>query len=169
MAKMHHRVACCANHRSLVNWLRASNEKDWPCRGDRTGTKVLAPYYVAAFRVACVLWGTCASIFFTYLPYPITARGIMRKEMAVVMQLIVNYHAVLHATIKDRLRRNEGEINENQSQRQVMACTQKAIFNKILVLSSSVKHNVYLQKYEPSLGGRFPVAIFGDILSQLTV
>lgn len=134
-----------------------------------SGTKVFAPYYVAAVRVACVLWGTSASIIFTYLPYPITARGIMRKEMAIIMQLIANYHAVLHATIRDRLRGNEGNINENKIQGRVMAHTRKAIFNKILVLSSSVQHNVYLQKYEPSLGGRFPVAIFDDILSQLTV
>jgi uncharacterized membrane protein YccC len=134
-----------------------------------TGTFFFPPYSVAAMRVACVLWGTCASIFFTYLPYPITARGLLRKDMATIMQLLANYHAVVHATIKARLRGNEGDTEDKHSRGRVLSHTRNTMFNKMMLLSFSVKHNVYLQKYEPSLGGRFPVAIFEDILSQLTV
>jgi hypothetical protein len=132
------------------------------------GTYVFPSYYVAAMRVACVLWGTCASIFFTYLPYPITARGLLRSQMAVIMELLANYHAVVHATIKSRLRSTEGDTNDKHSRGRVLSHTRKAMFNKIMLLNSQVKHNVYLQKYEPSMGGRFPVAVFQDILSQLT-
>lgn len=135
---------------------------------ESTGIYVFPPYYVAALRVACVLWGTCASIFFTYLPYPITARGLLRKDMAVVIQLLANYHAVVHSTIKVRLLGKEGDVSEKHSHGYRMARTRKAMFNKIMTLSVSINHNVYLQKYEPSLGGRFPVAIFKDIISQLT-
>ncbi|OBT43669.1 hypothetical protein VE00_05184 [Pseudogymnoascus sp. WSF 3629] len=134
-----------------------------------TGTFFFPPYSVVAMRVACVLWGTCASIFFTYLPYPITARGLLRKDMAIIMQLLANYHAVVHATIKARLRGNEGDMDDKHSRGRVLSQTRNAMFNKMMLLSSSMKHNVYLQKYEPTLGGRFPVAIFEDILSQLTV
>lgn len=133
------------------------------------GTYWFPPYYVAAMRVACVFWGTGASIFFTYLPYPITARGLMRKDMGVIMQLLANYHAVVHSTIKTRLRGTEGDRNDKNSRGHVLSHTRKAMFNKMMLLNSSVKHNVYLQKYEPSLGGRFPVKIFDDILTQLTV
>jgi hypothetical protein len=35
-----------------------------------------------------------------------------------------------------------------------------------MVLHSSVRHSLYLQKYEPTLGGKFPVSIYTDILSQ---
>jgi hypothetical protein len=111
-------------------------------------------------RVACVLWGTCASIFFTYFPYPITARGILRKEMGIIMHLLASYHAVVHATIKVRLRGNEGDVNNRQSRGRVLSHARKAMFNKIMVLSALAKHNVYLQKYEPGLDGRFTVAIF---------
>lgn len=134
-----------------------------------TGVFFFPPYSVAAMRVACVLWGTCASIFFTYLPYPITARGLLRKDMAIIMQLLANYHAVVHTTIKARLRGNEGDTDDKHSRGRVLSHTRKAMFNKMMLLSSSMAHNVYLQKYEPSLGGRFPVEIFEDILSQLTV
>ncbi|OBT81101.1 hypothetical protein VE02_10243 [Pseudogymnoascus sp. 03VT05] len=134
-----------------------------------TGIFFFPPYSVAAMRVACVLWGTCASIFFTYLPYPITARGLLRKDMAIIMQLLANYHAVVHATIKARLRGNEGDTEDKHSRGRVLSHTRNTMFNKMMLLSSSMKHNVYLQKYEPTLGGRFPVAIFEDILSQLTV
>ncbi|RFU27990.1 Catechol 1,2-dioxygenase, partial [Scytalidium lignicola] len=133
------------------------------------GTYWFPPYYVAAVRVACVLWGTCASIFFTYLPYPITARGILRKDMGIIMHLLASYHAVIHSTIKVRLRGNEGDMNDKQSPGRLLLHARKAMFNKILVLSFLTKHNVYLQKYEPGLGGRFPVAIFEDVLSQLSV
>ncbi|KAL3418486.1 hypothetical protein PVAG01_10202 [Phlyctema vagabunda] len=136
---------------------------------ESTGTYVFPPYYVAAMRVACVLWGTCASIFFTYLPYPITARSLLRKDMAIVMQLLANYHAVVHSTIKARLLGAEGDVADISSPGRILAHTRKAIFNKIMVLSSAINHNVYLQKYEPGLGGRFPVAMFQDIMSQLTV
>lgn len=133
------------------------------------GTYYFPPTYVAAMRVACVLWGTCASIFFTYLPYPITARGILRKDMGVIMHLLASYHAVIHATIKTRLRGNDGDMKGRESRGHALSHARKAMFNKIMVLSALVKHNVYLQKYEPGLGGRFPVAIFGDVLSQLSV
>ncbi|KAL1296546.1 hypothetical protein AAFC00_000051 [Neodothiora populina] len=133
------------------------------------GTYWFAPYYVAAMRVACVLWGTCASIFFTYLPYPITARGLLRNEMATSMQLLANYHAVVHASIKTRMRGEEGDVTEKHSVAHLMSHTRKAMFNKVMLLTSSVKHNVYLQKYEPTLGGRFPTAIYNDILNQMTV
>ena len=125
------------------------------------------PYSVVAVRVACVLWGTCASIFFTYLPYPITARGILRKNMAAVMHLVGNYHTVVHTTLKARLRGTEGDMTDKESRGHLLSRTRRAMFNKTMVLNSSVKHNVYLQKYEPTLGGKFPVAIFSDILSQL--
>lgn len=133
------------------------------------GTYWFPPYYVAAMRVACVLWGTGASIFFTYLPYPITARGILRKDMGIIMHLLASYHAVIHTTIKVRLHNNDVDTNSTQSHGHVLSLARKAMFNKIIVLSSFAKHNIYLQKYEPSLGGRFPVGIFEDVLSQLSV
>lgn len=134
-----------------------------------TGIYFFPPYDAAAMRVACVLWGTAASIFFTYLPYPITVKGLLRKDMAVIIQLLANYHAVVHSTIKTRLRGDEGDENDKNSRGRVLQHTRKAMFNKIMLLTSVCKTNVYLQKYEPGLGGRFPVAIFGDILSQLSV
>ncbi|KAF4954349.1 hypothetical protein FSARC_12162 [Fusarium sarcochroum] len=132
-----------------------------------SGVIYYKPYSVVAVRVACVLWGTCASIFFTYLPYPITARGILRKNMAAVMHLVGNYHTVVHTTLKARLRGTEGDMADKKSRGHLLSRTRRAMFNKTMVLNSSVKHNVYLQKYEPTLGGKFPVAIFSDILSQL--
>lgn len=131
------------------------------------GIYVFPPYYVAALRVACVLWGTVASIIFTYLPYPITARGLLRGQLGRTMELIANYHAVVHATIKVRLRGTEGDPNERKSRGRVLAHTRKTMFNKIMTLSSQIGHNVYLQKYEPSLGGRFPIALFQDILAKM--
>lgn len=133
------------------------------------GTYWFPPYYVACMRVACVLWGTAASIFFTYLPYPITARGLLRKDVGVIMRLLAGYHAVVHATIKARLRGNECDVEEKSSRGRVLGHARKAMFNKMMVLSAGVKHNVYLQRYEPGLGGKFPVAIFEDVLSQLSV
>ena len=133
------------------------------------GIYVFPPYYVAALRVACVLWGTGASIFFTYLPFPITARSLLRSQMAIVMELIANYHAVVHATIKARLLSTEGDMNDKESHGRVLSHTRKAMFNKIMFLSAQIKHNLYLQKYEPSLGGRFPVAVYEEVLSRLTV
>ncbi|THY16859.1 hypothetical protein D6D01_07605 [Aureobasidium pullulans] len=134
-----------------------------------TGVYFYPAFDVAAMRVACVLWGTVVSIFWTYLPYPITARGFLRRDMARIMHLLANYHAVVHVTIKTRLRGAEGDLNDKASRGHVLSNTRRAIFNKIMVLAATAKHNVYLQKYEPSLGGRFPIAMFEDILSQLTV
>lgn len=49
----------------------------------------------------------------------------------------------------------------------MLAHTRKAMFNKTMILSSQIWHHVYLQKYEPSLGGRFPVALFQNILERM--
>lgn len=134
-----------------------------------TGVYFYPAYSVAAMRVACVLWGTLVSIFWTYLPYPITARGFLRRDMARILHLLANYHAVVHVTIKTRLRGTEGDLEDRTSHGHVLSITRKAMYNKMMALAATAKHNVYLQKYEPSLGGRFPIAIFENILSQLTV
>ncbi|RDW58136.1 hypothetical protein BP6252_13547 [Coleophoma cylindrospora] len=134
-----------------------------------TGIIWYRPYDVVAMRVACVLWGTAASVFFTYFPFPFTARGLLRKQTAIVIELLANFHTVIHATIKARLRGAEGDMTDKKSLGRHLMHTRKAMFNKMLLLSSAAKHNVYLQKYEPTLGGRFPVAMFEDILSQLTL
>ncbi|KAK4546746.1 hypothetical protein LTR36_001478 [Oleoguttula mirabilis] len=105
------------------------------------------PYEVAAMRVACVLWGTGASIFFTYLPYSITARGMMRKDMAVVMHLIANYHTVVHSTLKARLRGTEGDMADKNSQGHVLSRTRKAMFNNGIELLGSLLDYVALISY----------------------
>ncbi|KAH0036148.1 hypothetical protein KCU78_g1930, partial [Aureobasidium melanogenum] len=124
------------------------------------------PYEVCAVRVACVLLGTLVSIFWTYLPYPITARSLMRDQLARSMQLIANYNIIVHHTIKARLRGKEGDLHHKQSQGYAMSRARKAMFNKTMALNASIKHGLYLQKYEPTLGGKFPAAIYSDILSQ---
>ncbi|KAK3615251.1 hypothetical protein LTR56_026706 [Elasticomyces elasticus] len=133
-----------------------------------TGVIYYRPYEVVAVRVACVLWGTLASIFFTYFPYPITARGLLRKDLAVVMHLVANYHTVVLHTLTSRLKGTEGDMVDKSSQAHILSRRRTATFNKIMVLNSSMKHSVYLQKYEPTLGGKFPVAIYTDIISQLS-
>lgn len=133
------------------------------------GIYVFPPYYVAASRVACVLWGTCASIIFTYLPYPITARGLLRSQISINMGLLANYHAVVHSTIKARLRGTESGAAEEHSRGLSLPHVRKAMFNKSMFLNAQISHNIYLQKYEPSLGGRFPVAVFQNVASQLSL
>jgi hypothetical protein len=131
-----------------------------------TGVIYYKPYEVCAMRVACVLWGTGVSMFWTYLPFPITARSLMRKHMATSMHLIANYNTVVHRTVRARLCRTEGDANDHQSQAYALSRARRAMFNKIMVLHASVRHSLYLQKYEPTLGGKFPVSIYKDILSQ---
>lgn len=126
------------------------------------------PYEVCAVRVACVLWGTLASMFFTYLPYPITARGLLRKELAKSIHLVANYNTIVQHSLTARLRSKEGDAYNKQSRGYAMSRTRKAIFNKTMALNASVKHSLYLQKYEPTIGGRFPVSIYSGILVQLT-
>ena len=131
-----------------------------------SGVIYYKPYAVCAMRVACVLWGTGVSIFWTYLPFPITARSLMRKHLATSMHLIANYNTVVHGTVRARLTRTEGDINDQHNQAYALSRARRAMFNKIMVLNASVRHSLYLQKYEPTLGGKFPVAIYKDILAQ---
>ncbi|KAI5194524.1 hypothetical protein E4T38_09536 [Aureobasidium subglaciale] len=127
------------------------------------------PYEVCAVRVACVLWGTLASIFFTYLPYPITARSLMRDQLSKSMHLVANYNMIVHHTLKFRLRGTEGDSTNQQSRGYVLAKARKAMFHKTMALNASVRHSLYLQKYEPTLGGKFPVAKYKDILDRLSL
>lgn len=90
----------------------------------------------------------------------------MRKHLATSMHLVANYNTVVHRTVRARLNRTEGDANDQNSQAYALSRARRAMFNKIMVLNASVRHSLYLQKYEPTLGGKFPVAIYTDILSQ---
>jgi len=90
----------------------------------------------------------------------------MRKHLATSLRLIANYNTIVHRTVKARLTRTEGDFEDPNSQAYALSRARRAMFNKIMVLNGSVRHNLYLQKYEPTLGGKFPVEIYNDILSQ---
>ncbi|KAI5203696.1 hypothetical protein E4T39_04007 [Aureobasidium subglaciale] len=134
-----------------------------------SGVIYYKPYEVCAVRVACVLWGTLASIFFTYLPYPITARSMMRDQLSKSMHLVANYNMIVHHTLKARLKGTEGNALDQQSKGYVLMKARKAMFHKTMALNASVKHSLYLQKYEPTLGGKFPVDMYKDILDKLSL
>jgi len=90
----------------------------------------------------------------------------MRKHLATSLHLIANYNTVVHRTVKARLTRTEGDVKDENSQAYALSRARRAMFNKIMVLNASVRHSLYLQKYEPTLGGKFPVTIYKDILTQ---
>lgn len=107
-------------------------------------------------------------MFFTYLPYPITARGLLRKELAKSIHLAANYNTIVHCSLNARLRGKERDAYNKKSRGYAISRTRKAIFNKTVALKAFVKHSLYLQKYEPTISGRFPVSIHFEILVQLT-
>jgi hypothetical protein len=85
--------------------------------------------------------------------------GLLRKELAKSIHLFAHYNTMVRHSPTARLR-GEGDAYNKQSRGYAVSRTRKAISNETMALNACIKHGLYLQRYEPTIGGRFPVSIY---------
>lgn len=101
----------------------------------------------------------------TIFPYPISDRSWLRKDLGATLHLLANYYNVVHSTISARLHDTEGDMSNPQSPGRRLEKIRNKIFGKLLLLIPSLHQHADWQKWELSLGGKFPTKTY-DAITQ---
>lgn len=124
-------------------------------------------YELAPYRLACVSAGSLVAFIWTVFPYPLSNRTGLRKDLGATIYLLANYYSVVHETIKARINNVEGDMGDRESPGRRLQHVRHKSFGKLLLLLASLRQHAEWQKWELSIGGRFPREKYEAITSRV--
>lgn len=134
----------------------------------RTGQPYYPIYELAPYRLACVAGGSFVSFIWTIFPFPLSDRSWLRRDLGSTLHLLANFYSVIHSTIRARVNNTEGDMESKSSPgRQLMKARYK-IFAKLMMILPSLKQHADWQKWEATVGGKFPRETYEGIILRAT-
>ncbi|TVY78574.1 Uncharacterized protein LSUE1_G003688 [Lachnellula suecica] len=130
------------------------------------------PYYpvylLGPYRLACVAGGSFVAFIWTVFPYPLSDRSWLRKDLGSTIYLLANFYSVVHSTIGARMHDTEGDMESKSSPGRRLQKVRYKIFGKLLLLLPSLQQHAEWQKWEITIGGKFPRETYEDITLRAT-
>ncbi|THV48868.1 hypothetical protein BGAL_0223g00100 [Botrytis galanthina] len=128
------------------------------------------PYYpiyeLAPYRLACVAGGSFVAFIWTFFPYPLTDRSWLRKDLGATLYILANYYSTVHSTIHTRMHGREGDMTSKTSPGRRLEKARHRMFGKLLLLLPSLQQHAAWQKFEPTIGGKFPRETYENIIKS---
>ncbi|KAK9492055.1 hypothetical protein V1508DRAFT_419947 [Lipomyces doorenjongii] len=129
------------------------------------------PYYplylLAPYRLATVAAGCLVAWIWSYIPYPITAKSVLRRRLGESIYLLANFYSVLHVTIKSRLEGTGGDPEDKNSPEKRLEKVRAKILAKQMGILAQLRQHSAFTEFEPTLGGKFPKAIYDSIIQEV--
>ncbi|KAA8567922.1 hypothetical protein EYC84_008363 [Monilinia fructicola] len=123
-------------------------------------------YELAPYRLACVAGGSFVAFIWTFFPYPLTDRSWLRKDLGATLYILANYYSIVHSTIRSRMRGTEGDVSLKTSPGHRLQKARHRMFGKLLLLIPSLQQHAAWQKFEPTIGGKFPREVYENITQR---
>ncbi|RWA11806.1 hypothetical protein EKO27_g3326 [Xylaria grammica] len=123
-------------------------------------------YLLAPYRLAIVAAGCLVAFFWTIFPSPVTERTWLRRDLAVTLYLLANYFSVINETLKSKLNGTGGDRNVKGTPAHQLAKHRLRLFSKLMLLLPSLKQHADFQRWEPTVGGKFPRELYEDIIQR---
>ncbi|GAW19180.1 hypothetical protein ANO14919_086640 [Xylariales sp. No.14919] len=123
-------------------------------------------YLLAPYRLAIVAAGCLVAFFWTIFPSPVTERTWLRRDLAVTLYLLANYFSVINETLKSKLNGTGGDRNVKGTPAHHLAKHRLRLFSKLMLLLPSLKQHADFQRWEPTVGGKFPRELYEDIIQR---
>lgn len=125
-------------------------------------------YLLAPYRVACVAGGSFVAFIWTIFPSPLTDRTWLRRDLSATIYILANYFGVLSTTIRSNVNGTAGDVNTPGTPAHHLFKVGRKIYGKVMLLISSMSQHSEWQKWEPTIGGKFPREAYGDIIMRST-
>ncbi|KAK8017241.1 hypothetical protein PG991_008317 [Apiospora marii] len=117
-------------------------------------------YTLAPYRLACVAAGCAVAFFWT--------RTWIRRDLSATLYLLANYFSVIDESLKSKLHGTGGDPRHKRSPTNRLKKHRQLLLGKLLLLLPSLKLHADWQRWEPTLGGAFPRAVYEDIIKRAT-
>jgi len=121
-----------------------------------TGQPYYPIYLLAPYRLATVTAGSAVAFIWTFFPYPLTDRTWLRKDLGSALYMLANYYSTVQSTIETRMHGTEGDMSKKTSPGRRLERLRHKMFGKLLLLIPSLQQHADWQKWEPTIGGKFP-------------
>lgn len=123
-------------------------------------------YLLAPYRLACVAGGSAVAFFWTIFPKPMTDRTWLRRDLSATLYLVANYFGVINSTLHASLSASGGHASEPHTPAHHLYQVGRRIFGKVMTLVPSMTSHAEWQRFEPTIGGRFPRHAYDDIIAR---
>jgi hypothetical protein len=130
---------------------------------DRRSTYRLAPY-----RLATVAGGCFVAFIWTIFPKPLTDRTWLRRDLSAALYLLANYFGAVTSTVRSQIDGTAGNPEIPHSPAYELQKIRRKIFGKMMLLLPSMAAHAQWQRWEPTIGGRFPREAYEDIIMRTT-
>ncbi|KAM5347566.1 hypothetical protein ACJ41O_007390 [Fusarium nematophilum] len=166
------RVACAAMTVGIVAFLEQTQHffreqrLDWAMITISLGMTMSRTYLLAPYRLAVVAGGSLIAFLWTVFPSPLTDRTWLRRDLSAAIYLLANYLSVIISTMQSQLEGTAGDIESVTSPAYHLLSTRRKIFGKFVRLMSSIESHLAWQRWEPTIGGRFPFQTYQEIIMR---
>ncbi|MCJ1401597.1 hypothetical protein MMC11_004813 [Xylographa trunciseda] len=133
---------------------------------EATGQVYYPLYLLAPYRLATVAGGCAVAFFWTFFPYPITARSTLRRQLGESLYLLANYYSCVHTTIRMRVEGTGGDREDKMSPCRRLEKARDQILAKELALFAQLRLNSASTTFEPKFGGKFPKGQYDTIIKE---
>ncbi|KAL7944133.1 hypothetical protein V8C42DRAFT_353954 [Trichoderma barbatum] len=127
--------------------------------GKTVATSTGQPYYpiylLGPYRLAVVAAGCLVAFIWTIFPCPLADRTRLRQDLSATIYLLANYFSD-----------TGGNMNSKASPTYVLFNARRKIFGKIVRLMFSMKSHIEWQRWELSMGGRFPIETYREMMMR---
>ncbi|KXX82691.1 hypothetical protein MMYC01_201068 [Madurella mycetomatis] len=135
---------------------------------ERTGQPYYPTYLLAPYRLACVAGGSLIAFFWTIFPSPLTDRTWLRRDLSATLYLVANYFGVIRSTIQSNVCGTAGDVNTPGTPAYQLFKVSRKIFGKVTMLISSMSQHSEWQRWEPTIGGKYPREAYDNIILRST-
>ncbi|KAL2020820.1 hypothetical protein VTK56DRAFT_7913 [Thermocarpiscus australiensis] len=133
---------------------------------ERTGQPFFPTYLLAPYRLATVAGGSLIAFFWTIFPSPLTDRTWLRRDLSATLYLLANYFGVISSTLRSNVHGTAGDVNVPGTPACQLFKAGRKIFGKVMMLVPSMSQHSEWQKWEPTIGGKFPREAYDDIIMR---
>jgi hypothetical protein len=115
-------------------------------------------------RCATVLAGLACAFVWTVFPYTITEHNALRNSLGGGLHLLANYYSIVHETVSVRMRQIEGDVADKNSPGYMLQKTRIKLFNKLVLVTQSLKTYRQYIGWEIPIGGKFPTKQYDVVI-----
>lgn len=123
-------------------------------------------YILAPYRLLCVTGGCIVAFIWTIIPFPITERSQLRRDLGASIYLLATYYNCVQSLIRARFQGTEGEPNMLHSPGKVLSSNELKMFAEEALLLNQLREHSTLSAWDVTIGGKFPQDKFDEIIQD---
>jgi hypothetical protein len=118
--------------------------------------------------LATVVVGSSVAFIWTVFPKSSTERTILREDLSATFFLLANYFSVINTAMKAQMQEEAGDIEAPGSPAHQLRKVRGHIYSKLMLLIPGLKDHAEWQRWEPRIGGRFPIETYEELIRRCT-